>query len=319
MTGETDNPDLGTDNAHPISETDSLAEYDYYDPEEDTVVDQTEAGIEDETQETEPEAEVSTEEVVAEVVEEVEPQAEGEQAPVSEDTPVKMADGSTVTVKDLIAGSMRQADYTRKSQENANYRKQVEADAEQIAGITEAFVDYLTSMVPAEPSPALAQSDYQKYVAQKAQHDAGMVQIQKLIELGQKPKEIVGERTKEEHQKLIQDEMHKLSLAVPETATEEGRKKFFNDVRSVAEEVGFPISEIQQITDHRVFVLASLAKEGLAAREAKVKVREKVQQAVPATPRKPGQLSQQPNRNKSAMSKLRQSGSIEDAMMVDFE
>ena len=321
MTGEPNNPTPGTDNAEPISETDNPSEFDYYDPEEDNVAAVPEGGTDDETQTTEPAAEVQ-EEIPAEVVDEVEPQAdEGEQTtePVGEDAVVKMADGTEATVKDLIAGNMRQADHTRKSQENSNLRKKLETDAAQIEGITNAFVDYLTSLVPEDPPPGLASTDYQRFLAQKAQHDAGMAQIEKLIQLGAQPKEITDGHAKEDHKTQMEEQNRMLALAVPETATKDGRQKFFNDVQAVAAEVGFTKNEATQITDHRVFLLAQLAKEGIDARTAKVKVREKVAQAAPATPRKPGQAAKQANSNVSAMRRLSQTGSIEDAMNIDFE
>lgn len=307
MTGETDNlAPAGTDNAQP-SEADTSETWDYYDPDEDNVEDQ-QPGTDDETIE-------ATAEDEAEV--EVEPEADDsdEQA----EALVTLADGTKVTQDELIAGHMRQSDYSRKTQEVANLRKAAEADAQRIASITEAFVDHLTRLVPPEPDPSLAHIDRNRFNAELVAHQQAIKAVNDLIELGEQPKAVLDEMGKRNQQTLIQEESQKLAMALPETATAEGRRAFFENVAQVAETVGFSRSDLQGVTDHRLFLLANLARKGLEAEKAKEVARAKVEQAAPAVPRKPGQPAQGANRNREAMRKLAKSGSLRDALAVDFE
>ena len=317
MTGEPDNfAPAETDNANPISETDNPETLDYYDPDEDNVETEVATGTDDETQEAEAEVQEIPEGEV-----EADPNAEdGEQtteAP-SLDTLYEV-NGKQVSAKDLIAGNMRQEDYSRKTQEASNLRKTIEAEATRIESISNALVEHLTTMVPAEPNPQLALTDPNAYTAQKAQFEAAMAQVEKLVEIGSQPKEVLSKMSQEQHQSKINEENQRLAMVLPETATPDGRKEFFGDVASVAEKIGFSRDDVKSIDDHRIFVLAHWAKKGMDAESAKASAQEKVQKAAPATVRKPGQPARQANRNVDAMRKLSKSGSIHDALAVDFE
>lgn len=311
MTGEINTPLTGgTDEA--ISESDTTESWDYFDPEEDTEESQPETVTDEgETAEGEtPEAEDQTEET-----------EEAGETPVEADLKaiVHLEDGTQSTVEDLLKGNLRQSDYTRKMQSLSSERQAFEADTQRFEGVTQAFIDHLSSMVPAEPNPSLALTDPNRYTAQKAQYDAAIAQVQKLIEIGSKPKEIASERMKEEHSRRVADENVKLAELFPKTATKAGRDQFWSDVSAVAREVGFNENELKNVIDHRVFALAHWAKVGMDSEKAKAKARAKAEAAPPATPRKPGQPATKANRNAEAMQKLRRSGSMRDALAVDFD
>ena len=111
----------------------------------------------------------------------------------------------------------------------------------------------------------------------------------------------------------------KLTNLFPKTATREGRQKFFEDVQSVAGELGYSTDELRGVTDHRLFALAHWAKVGMDAAKAREKAQAKVEKAPPATPRKPGQGAATANRNAEAMRKLGRTGSIKDALAIDWD
>lgn len=314
MTGEPDNPLRGTDNAEPVSETDTLDSYDFYDPEEDNVEAQVEESTDDETQDADPEAEVQED---GKAESEAETEDQTTEADIL-DKHVTLQDGTQIAVKDLIAGNMRQSDYTRKAQELSNGRKALEADTTRIQSITDAVVDGLTELVPAEPDIRLASTDPQRYMAQKAQYDAAMGLVQKFIDAGDKIKGVANERNEAEHKARIEEQNRMLAMALPETGTQEGRRKFFGDVAEVAEKIGFNRDDVTQIDDHRIFLLAHWAKRGMDAEAAKAKAQEKIVNAPQSSVRKPGQVTRS-SRNVDAMRKLGKSGSLRDALAVDFE
>lgn len=231
---------------------------------------------------------------------------------------VKLADGETVTVAQLLEERMMKQDHTRKTQEIAAVRKTVEADAKRIESITQTFIDHLSSLVPAAPDSALALRDPNAYVRAKAQHEAAIVQVQKLIEIADQPKQITDSMTDAQRQELIAEENRKLAERVPDVATDQGRRKFFSRAAEAANEMGFSMDELRQTTDHRLFVMAHYARIGMEAERSRAVAKIKAQAAPPVAPRKPGQTGM-PRGNADAMRKLAQSGSIRDALKVDWD
>lgn len=299
MTVENDTASIeatGTD----TPENDTAAEWDYYDPDEDQ--DTGEAPAPEATDE-------GTEETA-----EPEPEDTAEAKPAL----VTLPDGTQAPLEEVTKGYLRQADYTRKSQELAQTRKAMDADLQRIEGITQAFIDHLSSMVPPKPDQALALRDPNAYVRADAQYNAAMAQVQKLIELGSQPKEIKaaadarGDREKRAAEEAI------LAERFPVIRNPEGRQKFFTAAVEAAQSVGFSIDELKGVTDHRIFAALHWANEGLKAAKARETAKAKVANVPPASPRKPGQPVQQA-KNADAMRKLARSGSIRDALNVDWD
>ena len=304
MTDEPDNAldDGVTDNVNP-SDADTAEDWDYFDPDEDTEETPEAAAPDDE----DPEGEAPAE-------------PEDQPAVYAEDTAiVKLADGTEVPLSDLKSGYMRQSDYTRKTQELANERKSFSADAERMQRITTAFVDHLTALVPDPPPAELLYSNPQKAFVQQQIHDRAMAQVKQLIELGDAPKEILGKLSEEDDQRQLRAVNQRLAEMFPESAGGETRVAFLAGIRSVANQIGVTDAELSANRDPRLFALAHWAAKGIAAEKAKATAQAKVAAAPPATPRKPGQGARQANGNADAMRKLGRSGSIRDALAVDFD
>lgn len=298
---ELNNSAVAETEAVKTTETENASDWDYYDPEED----------QDNVEAQEPEATDEAGEEVAEV--------EEDEATAEEKTALlKLPDGTEISLDEAANGYLRQSDYSRKTQEVAGLRKSLEADLQIVSGITEAFIDHLTKMVPPSPDPAMALRDPNGYVRAKAQHDAAMAQVQQLIELGKKPKEVADKLSAADKQQLVAQENALLAERFPVVATPQGRQKFFESAATAAQELGFSMDELSGVTDHRMFALAHWANEGLKAAKARETAKAKVANVPPSTPRKPGQPAQA-NRNTDAMRKLARSGSIKDAMRVDWE
>lgn len=308
MTDETDNAPLegdATDNVENIT-SDTSEDFDYFDPDEDT-------------EETEPSEEPDDDEKEAEGEGETQPEEAEAVVYAAPDAKVKLPDGTEVPVSDLIQGSMRQQDYTRKTQELANERKAVTADVERMQGITQAFVDHLASLVPDAPPHSLALTDPNKYTAQRAQHEAAIAQVQKLIDLGGAPKEISQKFSADDDKRQLQEANQRLIEMFPETAGGPTREAFFKGVQSIASDLGFSNQELSSIRDPRIFALAHWARKGMEADKAKATAKAKVAKAPPATPRKPGQAAGKQNGNAEAMRKLARTGSLRDALAVDWD
>ena len=299
--------EAATDNVE-TSEDDNSDEYAFLNLDEDQ---DTEEAVE--TEETDDDDETVEEE--AQDDQEAETETEDQTDDENPDkVSVKMDDGESLTVSELKKGYLRQSDYTRKQQEVANVRKAVATDAQRMQSITEVFVDHLSSLVPDAPDASLALSDPNAYTAQKAQHEAAMAQVQKLIELGEAPKKITQEMSESDQKEAFQRANEQLVQMFPEAAGGETRKAFFDNIGSVATELGFTNAELSQTTDPRIFALAHWAKKGMAADKAKAVSKAKVAKAPPSTPRKPGQGATKPDGKKRAMQNLLKDDSIENAV-----
>lgn len=312
MKDEPDNTPLDggvTDNVK-LSDDDTSEEFVYFDPDEDQ---DTEEG--EQSDETDDETD------------EVEEDDQEADDPADEDEPIEdfvtKLKSETPRLAEYLEGlekgNLRQEDYSRKTQEIANERNTLKADVERMQRITEVFVDHITSLVPDAPDASLALSKPEQYVAQKAQHEAAMAQVQKLIEMGEAPKEIGGKLSGDELKKQLQQANSKLIEMFPEAAGGESRERFFGGVQSVANDLGFTNEELSSTTDPRMFALAHWAKKGMEADKAKATAKAKVAKAPPATPRKPGQGAGKVNGNAEAMQKLSRSGTLKDALAVDWE
>jgi hypothetical protein len=288
--------DAGTEPVE-TQQDDTAPEWDYFDPDEDTEEPPEAAATDDGTEEP----------------------AEPEEAePESEPAQISLPDGTQVTLDEAVKGYLRQADYTRKAQEVSQKRQALEADLQIVSGITETFIDHLTKMVPQAPDPSMALRDPTGYVRAKATYDAAMAQVQQLIEIGKKPKEISDKLSETDKQSLVAQENALLAERFPAITQPEGRKKFFESAATAAQELGFSMDELSGVTDHRMFVLAHWANEGMKAAKAREAAKAKVANVPPSTPRKPGQPAQA-NRNQDAMRKLARSGNIRDAVKIDWE
>ncbi len=293
---ETDTlPSGGTDSVTP--ESDTADNTTYWDPDDDQ-----------DTPEAEPEP--ATDEGTEE-------STETEEAAPEQPAQIVLPDGTQVPLEEVTKGYLRQADYTRKVTEVATQRKALEADLQVTEGVIQTFIDHLTKMVPAAPDPAMAIRNPSGYVAAKAQYEAAMAQVQQLIEIGKQPKAIKEKLEQGDVQAKIAAENAALAEKIPMAATPEGRQKFFASAAEAAQHAGFSMDDLQGVTDHRLFVLAHWANEGLKAAKARETAKAKVANVPPAAPRKPGQPAQV-NRNADAMKRLTRSGSIRDAVKVDW-
>lgn len=300
-----------TDNVE-LSEDDDLDSFDYFDPDDDQDDDVAEVdeGTDDEADETE-----TPEETDGEDDQEADDKPQASE--IADDVLVTLPDGTAVKFGDLKESPMLKADHTRKTQAVAQERDAVKAETQRIQNIQKAFVDHISQMMPAEPDASLALSDPNKFVAQKAQYDAALGQLQKIIEIGEQAGSVGESLSQADQEKQRAESNAKLLEMFPETGTEK-RAEFFKAANTAALEVGFSAEELGKVTDPRLIALAHWAQIGKESTKAAAKAKAKVQ-AAPAAPRKPGVGAKKANTNVNAMRKLSKTGSIHDALQVDWD
>jgi hypothetical protein len=311
----------GTDSATPSTDLDNPANWDYFDPDEekqDTEAPKEATGtaVENDEDEQQPAQESDDEQQEQPTAETEEAQPAKEAKPelvLSEDIKVKMPNGETLDLKELGNGYMRQSDFTRKRQQDAQR-------ATYIQGVSEKIERFLAAQIPPPPEPALAYENPAAYAAQLAQHDASKRQWQQVLEASNEAREAVQSFTQEQRQEVLLAEAARLKERIPEMATEKGREEFTKKALEVANLAGVSEEELRSFTDHRYFVVLKYAIQGLAAEKAKAIAKQKTASAPPVAPAKrQAPQSSAAIKNGEAMKRLARSGSIQDAMNVDFD
>ncbi|KSV89765.1 hypothetical protein [Sinorhizobium sp. GL28] len=234
---------------------------------------------------------------------------------------VVLKGGEEVPFSELKLGYMRDRDYRHKTQDIANRGRALEGMANRVAQSANAFANLIASQIPPEPPEHMAALDPDGYRRQWALHQVGLNRIDEILSIAEAPATVVDALSEAASDEQLQAENAKLVEAFPETADDEGRLSFFAGAFDVAEALGFSEAEVREVTDHRLFKLAHYARLGLAAEQAKKRAMSKLNRA-PATvarPRPAARAEQAPRQSREAMQRLSKSGSIRDAMGVDFD
>ncbi|HEV7321574.1 MAG TPA: hypothetical protein VGO04_23465 [Ensifer sp.] len=234
---------------------------------------------------------------------------------------VVLKGGEEVPFSELKLGYMRDRDYRHKTQDIANRGRALEGMASRVAQSANAFANLIASQIPPEPPEHMATLDPDGYRRLWALHQAGLQRIDEILSIGEAPAAVVDALLQAESDEQLEEENSRLIEAFPETADAEGRLSFFAGAFDVAQSLGFSEAEVREVTDHRLFKLAHYARLGLAAEQAKKRALSKLQRAPApvARPRPAARAEQAPGRSREAMQRLSKSGSIRDAMGVDFD
>lgn len=324
----TDTPETsGTESMGVSQGADAIAKL-MFPPEQDTETEQATPEAETETEVTE---EPSTEDdVEAEVSDDDTEQSEDEtpEAETAEEPRYRLADGTEVTLDEIEEwrkGHLRQSDYTRKTQELSNTRKELEARQAEISQQAQFFqqnidfaIDVAKAHLPQPPDPNLAYSDPFAYVQQKAAYEEKAGELQRLIAAKQHHQEQVSNQERQVQFEAARNEAEALVVAMPELKDPAKLQSFTAELSKGLQHYGIKPEEIGQVMDHRLFLMA---RDALAHRNLMAKKPKAIEKAKDAPPvQKPGMRpspQQQVARAKQEkMSTLRRTGSLKDGANV---
>ncbi|MCZ4092578.1 hypothetical protein [Sinorhizobium psoraleae] len=244
-----------------------------------------------------------------------------EPASEAEDLVVTLKGGEQVPLEELKLGYMRDRDYRHKTQDLANGRRALETMSSRVAATANAVAELIAGQIPDEPPEELRLYDPQAYQRQWVLHRAGLEQLSQVMALGDEPASVTAELQAAANEERLEAENARLFEAFPETGHDEGRQAFFADAFETARELGFSDEEVREAVDHRLFKLAHYARLGLIAERSRAKALQKVAAAPAAAPRMKARNQAQRHQRESreAMQRLARTGSIRDAMAIDFE
>ena len=327
MTSETTNLPAsgGSDSAQPSSALDNPDNLNFWEPgdDEDAQVNPAaqDAGIEpdsetDATDDDGQEADTTQDDDTT-----GEDDGQGSDQPDVPDDALIAIGGQQLTMGEVKAGYMRDADYRRKTQVLGNRSRDLEALSGRVNGAVHKIADFLAKQIPAAPEPALAISDPGRFVRDKAMHDAAMQQLGEIFSSVEDVRTVQQSLTAEQHQELINIESEKLAQVLPHLRKPGESKKFFDAAFETGRELGYSDEEMESATDSRLFLLAHYARIGMAAEKAKQVAQRKVQDVPPYSPQKrpQGPNASRTRANQEAVKRLEKSGSIYDALKVDFD
>ena len=289
------------------------------------------------------EEEESTEETQDESLEE-EPEEEEEDSEGTEERAVEgeefvyavniNGEEHQVPLDELLKGYSRQSDYTRKTQELSEQRKEIEvnhnqwnAEIQQIQVERQQYVNALQNVIENSMGDldkfastdwdALKNDNPLEYITKRddfreAQDKVRQVQLQQ----GQ-VRQAHEQETARTHQRVLQEEHGKLVEALPDWGDTQSRQKLSADIKEYAMSQGYSSEEIGSLIDHRSFMTLYKAMKFDKASspdviQKKVKNKPKVIRA--GSPRTKSEAGNQKRNVK--MKRLRSTGHVDDAASI---
>ena len=311
-------------------------------PEEETPKDEEAAPTEEEESTEETQDESLEEESEEEESEEEDEESEESDEQESEEPEVYAVtvNGTEqeVTFDELIKGYSRQSDYTKKTQELAEERRNIESGMEQykseLAGLQQErqqYVDALTQVIQSSTAgletysnvdwAALKEEDPIEYITKRDEYREMQERVRSQQHTMQIEQQKQAAQMQQVKKQLLHDEHSKLVEKVPEWGQPDSQKAMAIEIRDYALEQGFSSEEISSLVDHRSLVVLMKAQKYDAMKKADVKSK-KIKNKPKVVRSGVGIKKTQEGKSKriAQMKRLRGTGHIDDAsaLLEDF-
>ena len=229
-----------------------------------------------------------------------------------------------VTLDELMQGYQLGADYTKKTQEVAEQRKAVEAEAKAVEEAKQVRDTYAQRLQAIEQFLSQGEDSPEQLAHMKENDPIGYAV--KVAELTEKKEQLAQVRAEQqrlaqqqqaEHQqnmaKYVQQEATKLSQVLPEFSDPAKGENLRSEIRNYGKSVGFTDNELANVYDSRHVLILHKAMQYDKLQKSKPNVTKKVAQAPKMV--KSGTKVKAGNRDlrKKQMNKLKQTGKARDA------
>lgn len=226
--------------------------------------------------------------------------------------------------EEVVNGYSRTADYTRKTQQLAEQRKQFEqnevaavrAERQQYAEHLEQLKQTLESIAPKKPDfeklkQTLPPEQYAARIEEWHAYQEKIAQVEKTQGELRTRQEADAQRG---FQQYLRDEQTKLEEALPEMKDTEKGLVLKKDLSDFALSRGFSEDDLYKVTDHRLVVLLHDAMLGIKAKAKAPEIKNKIEKVMaPASPGPSKANAPKANKYNEASERLRRSGSLDDA------
>lgn len=163
-----------------------------------------------------------------------------------------------VPVDELRKGYSRQADYTLKTQQLAEQRREAEhqlsalnAEREQYANVLAGLQDQLSSATDEPDWNALREADPNAYAVEWAAHQQRSEQRNAITAEQNRLRQIQHHQMQENAAAQLSEEQSKLMTAIPEWADEDVAREEKLALIDYGKSIGFSEEELGNVTDHR--------------------------------------------------------------------
>lgn len=309
----------GTWNDEPLSMEDAVREFSGSEDEE---VREDEAEPE-QTDDDQPEPDDTDEEGEAEQDEQAD--ADGEDDYVDDGRKVRLEDGRVVTIAELRKGTLLQADYTRKTQEVAEQRRQAAEEraqymqqAQQFQQTRELAIRALQASVGQAPDPNLMNTDPIGYMQAEQRYRQGVQHLQALHHQSAQERAQMEAVQSQEKQAYLQQQKEMLVDRVPEFRDPAKLQQFRTDLERHASYYGLSPAQFDDIEHHGVALMArdAIAYRKLQSAKSKTQTSAKVEGRPPVqrSGKRPNANEQQARTKDAAFKRLNQTGSLKDGV-----
>lgn len=242
---------------------------------------------------------------------------------VADTAKVRLPDGSVVSVADLKQGSLRLADYTRKTQELSARRQELEARQAELAQKAGQFdqqlnmaIEIARANLPQQPDPSQLSEDPIGFLQRKNEYETRLGQLQQLMAAKQQHDAAVAGQRDQAFREWANTERQNLIEALPELRDASKLQAFNADLVKGIEKYGFTPNDLGQVYDHRLILLAKDAIAYQKLQAQKPKAIAKTQGKPPLTPgKRQSPQAEQQRAKKADWDKLRASRGKDQAAL----
>jgi DNA repair exonuclease SbcCD ATPase subunit len=284
-----------------------------------------EEGQADNQPEAEEEVEVSEEEPTGEYEEE--DSQDSDEQPETKRFKVKVAgEELELSQEELINYAQQGADYTRKTQQLAEQRKALDAEAQSVIQARQLRDTYaerlqmieqmLTAQDSNEDLDSLKENDPIGYAVRVAE----MQQKEKQMQAVQAERQRIAQEQQAEYgqnmQRYIATQAQELTKFIPEYAHPEKGESLRSDIRKFAKSVGFSDQDLSNVVDHRQVLTLYKAMQYDKLQQSKPQVTKRVSEAPKTLQSGNGIKSTNSDTMKRNQQQLKQSGKVRDAAKI---
>jgi|TARA_R110000744_G_scaffold215686_2_gene334484 hypothetical protein len=243
-----------------------------------------------------------------------------------------------VTEDELVKGYSRQSDYTKKTQELAEYRRQMDGALQQaqqeIQQTQQARAQYVDAVEAAISSnyahlqqfqnvdwERLKTEDREEYLTKRDDYRQAQEQIAELQNQHKVANEQQQSEMAEQHKRMWMEEHHKMSQILPEWRDEEKRIAISKAIGEYAVGQGYTKEELDTLVDHRSILMLMKAKAYDDVHRKQHSVRSKKVKNKPKVVRSKAKQEKAPSKARkrtAQMNRLRETGKVDDAAEVLF-
>ena len=305
----------------------------------------------EETQDVEASEETTEEEPEVEEVEETEEEesedVDDDESEESEEEEVEDEDESESTVytvkvngqdvevteDELIKGYSRQQDYTQKTQQLAEYKRQLDGAAQQyqqeLANTQQVRAQYVDALATAIEGnyghlqqfanvdwERLKTEDREEYLTKRDEYRQAQEHIEGLKAQANHAQQQQQQEMQVQHQQLLQEEHAKMVSILPEWNDPDTQRAIAKTISEFALTKGYTQEELSQLVDHRSILVLMQAKayEDMTRKQHEVrakKVKNKPKVVKTKAKREKAEVSQ--GKRKAKLKRLQKTGHVDDA------